>query len=47
MEHLSLGWALTGWALDLPGPRHFVQLCSDAFGPGPRPARRPSDRAEA
>ncbi|WP_028648880.1 isoprenylcysteine carboxylmethyltransferase family protein [Nocardiopsis sp. CNT312] len=45
MEHLGLGWALTGWALDLPGLRNFVQLCSDAFGAGPRPARRPTDPA--
>ena len=39
LEHLHLGWALTGWALDLPGVRHFAQLCADAFGAGPRPSR--------
>jgi protein-S-isoprenylcysteine O-methyltransferase Ste14 len=44
LEHLHLGWALAGWALDLPGPRHFAQLCADAFGSGPRPSRAP--RAE-
>lgn len=39
MEHLHLGWALTGWALSLPVVRHFLQLCADAFGAGPRPSR--------
>lgn len=41
MDHLHLGWALTGWALSLPVLRHFVQLCGDAFGAGPRPSRKP------
>ncbi|MCK9872726.1 isoprenylcysteine carboxylmethyltransferase family protein, partial [Nocardiopsis dassonvillei] len=41
LEHLHLGWALAGWALDLPGVRHFAQLCADAFGAGPRPSREP------
>ncbi|MCY9787599.1 isoprenylcysteine carboxylmethyltransferase family protein [Nocardiopsis sp. EMB25] len=41
LEHLNLGWALTGWAIDLPGVRHLVQLCGDAFGAGPHPARAP------
>ncbi len=39
MEHLNLGWAMTGWALSLPVLRHFAQLCGDAFGAGPRPSR--------
>ena len=39
MEHLHLGWALTGWAISLPVVRHFLQLCADAFGAGPRPSR--------
>ncbi|GAB3694490.1 methyltransferase family protein [Nocardiopsis oceani] len=39
MDHLNLGWAMTGWALSLPVLRHFVQLCTDAFGAGPRPSR--------
>ena len=39
MEHLHLGWALTGWALSLPVVRPFLQLCADAFGTGPRPSR--------
>ncbi|MFD6953149.1 phospholipid methyltransferase [Nocardiopsis sp. TSRI0078] len=43
LEHLHLGWALVGWALDLPGLRHFAQLCADAFGAGPRPSREPAD----
>ncbi|WP_444962438.1 methyltransferase family protein [Nocardiopsis sp. M1B1] len=41
LEHLHLGWALAGWVLDLPGVRHFAQLCADAFGAGPRPSREP------
>ncbi|MEV2276065.1 methyltransferase [Nocardiopsis sp. NPDC049922] len=41
MEHLNLGWALLGWTIDLPGLRHLVQLCGDALGVGPRPARTP------
>ncbi|MGW5876491.1 methyltransferase family protein [Nocardiopsis terrae] len=41
MDHLHLGWAMTGWALSLPVLRHFVQLCGDAFGAGPRPSREP------
>ncbi|GAA1460404.1 isoprenylcysteine carboxylmethyltransferase family protein [Nocardiopsis exhalans] len=40
MDHLHLGWAVTGWALSLPVLRHFVQLCGDAFGAGPRPSRK-------
>lgn len=40
MEHLHLGWALTGWAVSLPVVRHFLQLCADAFGAGPRPSRK-------
>ncbi|MFW6640057.1 methyltransferase [Nocardiopsis algeriensis] len=41
LDHLHLGWALAGWALDLPLLRHFAQLCADAFGAGPRPSRVP------
>ncbi|MDE3724384.1 methyltransferase [Nocardiopsis sp. N85] len=39
LDHLNLGWAFLGWALDLPVLRHFAQLCADAFGAGPRPSR--------
>ncbi|WP_262852191.1 methyltransferase [Mumia quercus] len=39
LEHLHLGWAMTGWGLSLPGVRHFAQLAADAFGAGPRPSR--------
>lgn len=39
LGHVHLGWALAGWALDLPVVRHFAQLCADAFGGGPRPSR--------
>ena len=39
LAHVHLGWALVGWALDLPGVRHFAQLGADAFGAGPRPSR--------
>jgi hypothetical protein len=51
LGHVHLGWALAGWALDLPGVRHFAQLCADAFGAGPRPSRpsrpfRPSRPSE-
>lgn len=41
LEHLHLGWATLGWALDLPVVRHFAQLCTDAFGAGPRQSRTP------
>lgn len=39
LGHVHLGWALAGWALDLPVLRHFAQLGADAFGAGPRPPR--------
>ncbi|MFD7024264.1 methyltransferase family protein [Promicromonospora sukumoe] len=39
LGHVHLGWALAGWALGLPGVRHFAQLCTDAFGADPRPSR--------
>ncbi|WP_017616192.1 methyltransferase family protein [Nocardiopsis salina] len=39
LEHVNLGWALVGWALSLPLVRHGVQLCTDAFGGGPRASR--------
>lgn len=39
LNHLNLGWAAAGWTLGLPGVRHLVQLCTDAFGAGPRPSR--------
>lgn len=39
LGHVHLGLALVGWVLDLPGIRHFAQLCADAFGAGPRPSR--------
>lgn len=41
LGHVHLGWALAGWALDLPGVRHFAQLGGDAFGGQPRPSRGP------
>ena len=39
LNHIDLRWAMAGWALGLPGVRHLVQLCTDAFGAGPRPSR--------
>ncbi|PFG43883.1 protein-S-isoprenylcysteine O-methyltransferase Ste14 [Isoptericola jiangsuensis] len=39
LGHLHLGWAVTGWTLDLPVMSHFAQLGTDAFGAGPRPSR--------
>ncbi|GAA1450276.1 isoprenylcysteine carboxylmethyltransferase family protein [Nocardiopsis tropica] len=39
LDHLHLGWAFAGWALDLPLLRHVGQLCADAFGAGPRASR--------
>ena len=36
LEHLNLGWAITGIALRLPGVWQFVQLIMDASGLGPR-----------
>ncbi|GGM26328.1 methyltransferase family protein [Promicromonospora citrea] len=39
LAHVHLGWALAGWALDLPGVRHLAQLGADAFGAEPRPSR--------
>ncbi|TQN33001.1 protein-S-isoprenylcysteine O-methyltransferase Ste14 [Haloactinospora alba] len=41
LEHLHLGWALFGWAIALPGLRHFLQLAADAAGAGPRRLPRP------
>lgn len=43
LEHLHLGWAFAGWALDLPVLRHFARLCADAFGAAPRPSRNPRE----
>ncbi|WP_338144194.1 isoprenylcysteine carboxylmethyltransferase family protein [Nocardioides turkmenicus] len=39
LNHIDLRWAMAGWALGMPGVRHLVQLCTDAFGAGPRPSR--------
>ncbi len=36
LEHLQLGWAVTGIALRLPGIWQFVQVLMDASGLGPR-----------
>jgi protein-S-isoprenylcysteine O-methyltransferase Ste14 len=36
LEHLSLGWAIAGAALRIPGIWHLVQLLMDASGLGPR-----------
>jgi hypothetical protein len=36
LEHLNLGWALSGAALRLPGVWQCVQLLMDASGLGPR-----------
>ncbi|GAB3171618.1 hypothetical protein GCM10027059_40130 [Myceligenerans halotolerans] len=45
LGYVHLGWAMVGWALALPVVRHFAQLCADAFGAGPRPARAYDDAA--
>lgn len=39
LAHVHLGWALAGWALDLPGVRHLARLGADVFGAEPRPSR--------
>lgn len=36
LEHLNLGWAVTGWILRLPVVCALVQLIGDAVGAGPR-----------
>lgn len=36
LEHLSLGWAILGWTMLLPGLRQLIQLVLDAVGAGPR-----------
>lgn len=36
LEHLHLGWAITGWALRLPGVGLLAQTIADAVGAGPR-----------
>jgi protein-S-isoprenylcysteine O-methyltransferase Ste14 len=40
LEHLHLGWAITGALARLPVVREFVQLLADATGGGPRLIRR-------
>jgi protein-S-isoprenylcysteine O-methyltransferase Ste14 len=35
-EHLSLGWAVLGWVLELPGLAPAFQVIADAVGAGPR-----------
>ena len=35
LEHIHLGWAITGWILALPGVTRFAQLIADVFGPSP------------
>jgi protein-S-isoprenylcysteine O-methyltransferase Ste14 len=39
LEHLSLGWAVTGWLLRAPLLGGLVQLVADAVGAGPRVPR--------
>lgn len=36
LEHLQLGWAVTGWILALPGVSSLAQLMADVFGPSPQ-----------
>ncbi|MEU2612960.1 isoprenylcysteine carboxylmethyltransferase family protein [Micromonospora sp. NPDC007271] len=38
LEHLSLGWALVGWILRLPGVAWLAQLVTDAMIAPPHPA---------
>jgi len=47
LDHLHLGWAFVGWALDLPVLRQAGQLCADAFGAGPRASRGVRDAPDA
>jgi hypothetical protein len=48
LEHLNLGWAITGIVLRLPGIWQFVQVMMDASGLGPRiPAVGPCRTAES
>jgi len=48
LEHIHLGWALTGCFLRLPIVRPCVQLIVDASGGGPqRIARRPANNASS
>lgn len=35
LEHIHLGWAITGWILGLPVVSHLAQLIADVFGPSP------------
>lgn len=36
LEHIHLGWAITGWILAMPGVSHLAQLMADVFGPSPQ-----------
>lgn len=36
LEHIHLGWAVTGWFLATPGVSHLAQLMADVFGPTPQ-----------
>ena len=36
LEHVSLGWAVAGWVLRLPGVVSVLQLLTDVAGAGPR-----------
>ena len=36
LEHIHLGWAMTGWVLAMPGVSHLAQLIADVVGPSPQ-----------
>ena len=36
LEHIHLGWAVTGWVLAMPGVSHLARLMADVFGPSPQ-----------
>jgi hypothetical protein len=36
LEHIHLGWAITGWVLAMPGVSHFAQLIADVVSPSPQ-----------
>ncbi|HUQ87139.1 MAG TPA: hypothetical protein VM096_06240 [Vicinamibacterales bacterium] len=46
LEHVTLGWALLGFAMRLPIVSPFVQLLADASGAEPRTVNRRSSRAQ-
>lgn len=36
LEHIHLGWAITGWILAMPGVSHVAQLIADVVSPSPQ-----------